>query len=187
MSFDPAKWDKQQVKRQASFLQSSSWGDFQKSLGVTPHYLMEKDWSCLVLEKNTVLGKYLMAPYGPTLRSPEFMKPAIGELKSYGKQTGAGWLRLEPMVSGSPSAGLKAGLSELGARAAIHNREPETTRIIDLTRGEDAILASISQSTRSLIRKNQRENFLSFKSTADPADIGLFVRMLDTVTKRNNV
>lgn len=186
MNFDPIKWDRSQVARGAYFLQSSSWGRFQDQYGSTPHYLMQPGWSCLLLERKTPLGKYLFAPYGPTLESNEQLAAALAYLKDYAKQMGFDWLIIEPMMPGG-SAVLKAHLPKLGARPSSHSREPDLTRIIDLSVHAEDLLASISQSTRSLIRKNQREKFLSFKTSTDPADIGIFIEMLKAVTDRNSV
>jgi lipid II:glycine glycyltransferase (peptidoglycan interpeptide bridge formation enzyme) len=183
----PPDWDECQAARQASFLQSSLWGSFQQSLGNTPYYLMEDGWSCMLLVKKTPLGTYLTAPYGPTLDSPELNDNAIKRLKQFGRQHGADWLRVEPMLAGASSASLQTKLSKLGAIRAAHNREPNLTRLIDLKPPAEEILASISQSTRSFIRKNQREKFLTFTSSTDPADVEIFTRMLNTVTKRNKV
>lgn len=186
MDFDASAWDKRQAALQASFLQSGLWGAFQDEAGSKPHYLMEDGWSCLLLERQTPLGRYLFAPYGPTLKSAEHLETALKTLKNYGQQAGFDWLSLEPMVSGSSSSGLRGELSESGVRAA-HNREPDLTRLIDLIPAEDDLLASISQSTRSFIRKNQRENFLRFKTSSNPADIGIFIQMLGLISRRKKV
>lgn len=186
MEFDPAEWDKRQKDRGAYFLQSSLWGDFQTQVGSRPHYLMDTGWSCLLLERKTPLGKYLFAPYGPTLNSNQELAAAIKRLRAYAKDAGYDWLIIEPMIPGGSHI-LRAQLPKLGARPSSHGREPDLTRIVDLTMSEPELLASISQSTRSLIRKNQREKTLNFKTSANPADIAIFIDMLKAVTERNRV
>jgi lipid II:glycine glycyltransferase (peptidoglycan interpeptide bridge formation enzyme) len=183
----PPGWDNRQIKRQAYFLQSGAWGDFQASLGIRPHYLMQENWSCLLLERSTPLGRYLLAPYGPTLDSAEALSDALNSLKAYGQELKADWLSLEPIIAGADSNTLRTGLTKIGAKSASHNRQPDLTRVIDLKPPADAILAQVSQSTRSFIRKNQRQKFISFKTSADPADIEVFIQMLSTVTDRNSV
>jgi lipid II:glycine glycyltransferase (peptidoglycan interpeptide bridge formation enzyme) len=82
---------------------------------------------------------------------------------------------------------LEKTLEQSAALPASHSTNPQMTRVIDLKPPAEEILASISQSTRSLIRKNQRENFLRFKTSTNPGDMEIFVRMLDTVADRNQV
>ena len=187
MNSEPKQWDKQQVKRRASFLQSGPWAAFQQTVGSRPHYLTDDGWSCLLLERSTPLGKYLFAPYGPTLDSAGALDGALKQLRAYGRQAGLDWLCLEPMLTTGASGSPGTSLPKLGALPAAHNREPDLTRIINLKPPAGDILASISQSTRSFIRKNQRENFLSFKTSTEPADITIFTHMLAKVTDRKGV
>jgi lipid II:glycine glycyltransferase (peptidoglycan interpeptide bridge formation enzyme) len=180
-------WDERQVERQASFLQSYLWGKFQNEVGSRPHYLMEDDWSCLLLERRTPLGNYLFAPYGPTLSSASVLTEAVRSLKDYTKQHKFDWLVIEPVCPSTDSQAMVDTLIKLGAVKSAHNREPDMTRLIDLKPDPDELLSSISQSTRSFIRKNQREKFISFKTSTDPADITTFITMLNKVTERNKV
>jgi lipid II:glycine glycyltransferase (peptidoglycan interpeptide bridge formation enzyme) len=180
------KWDARQTKMEASFLQSGLWAKFQDQTGVRPHFLTDETFSCLLLERKTPLGKYLFAPYGPTLKSPDALAKAVEALRDFGRQCGADWLTIEP-VSDDGGQALIDKLPGLGARLSDHNREPDLTRIIDLSPDKDTLLATISQSTRSFIRKNEREKFLAFKSAKDPQEIDIFINMLAEVSRRNKV
>jgi len=182
----PKNWDSHQLKLRASFLQSSPWGYFQRQQGHKVYFLNGKNWSCLLAERRIPAGRYLFAPYGPTLAKPSSLKNCIEELKAYSRWAGADWLSLEPMVTDSGSAGLRDGLVRLGGKK-VRNREPDLTRIVDLKPPAEEILAGISQSTRSFIRKSQREGLLSFQTSTDPSDIKLFTTMLGHVSGRNKV
>jgi lipid II:glycine glycyltransferase (peptidoglycan interpeptide bridge formation enzyme) len=187
MDIKPAEWDKKQLKLGASFLQSSAWGDFQKSVGIKPHFLAEPGWSCLLLEKKTPLGTYLFAPYGPTLTDAASLLEALKSIKNYAKRGGFDWLTIEPYAPARDSHILRKSLPKLDARPSDHNREPDLTRVVDLSPAPEKLLASISQSTRSLIRKNQREKQINFKTSTDPEDIAIFSKMLGQVTERKGV
>ncbi|HVS78984.1 MAG TPA: peptidoglycan bridge formation glycyltransferase FemA/FemB family protein [Candidatus Saccharimonadales bacterium] len=187
MTTDYRQWDEQQAARGASFLQSAPWGQFQASIGHPAHYIMEKDWSCLLLQRRTAVGSYLLAQYGPTLPAPGSLGAALAGLKAYAAQHGADWLRIEPMLPNGQGAGLEPELARLGARRASHNVEPALTRILDLKPSAEELLASISSTTRSFIRKNQRENFISFKTSVDPADVPSFATMVNSVAGRKGV
>ncbi len=182
----PPDWDTRQIKWQASFLQSSQWGDFQRRLGNKVHFLEDEDWSCLSIERQTPFGKYWFAPYGPTLEKSADIKACLATLRSDAGRAGASWLCLEPLMPGQDSQKTTLALAESGA-SEVRYREPNLTRVLDLDPPSDEILSGISQSTRSFIRKNQREGLLSFESSRDPNDIGLFIKMLRHVSNRNKV
>lgn len=181
------KWDNEQIKRGASFLQSSLWGEFQQSIGNQSFQLEGKGWSCLALSKENRAGRYLFAPYGPILDSPASLKPALAELRSLAKTQDADWIKFEPIVINGQLDGLRHDLQAERAIKAGRDIEPALTRIIDISAPEDQLLATVSQSTRSVIRKNQRENILTFITSVYPSDIKIFTRMLDTVADRRGI
>jgi lipid II:glycine glycyltransferase (peptidoglycan interpeptide bridge formation enzyme) len=187
MPINTDQWDQRQLSLEASFLQSSKWAEFQESVGYKPHFLSGPGWTCLLLEKTNRLGKYLFAPYGPTLQSPARLEDCLADLTELAKQVGADWLRLEPIAEGGSLSDVISRLSAAGAIRAVHNPEPELTRVLDLTPELDAILANISQSTRSLIRKNQRENKLTFRTSHDPSDLSDFTSLLDIIAERKGI
>ncbi|HET7529205.1 MAG TPA: peptidoglycan bridge formation glycyltransferase FemA/FemB family protein [Candidatus Saccharimonadales bacterium] len=186
MTPDDARWDKMQSELGASFLQSALWGGFQASIGHKPHYLSGPGWSCLLLERRAAVGSYLFAPYGPTINDVAALTSALTEIKSFSAAQNADWVRLEPVIS-SAAAECHRTLRQAGGLPAPRDVEPHLTRIVDLSRPAEDILASLSQTTRNLIRRNQREKTLVFKTSHDPADIPVFTKMLDTVASRKGV
>jgi lipid II:glycine glycyltransferase (peptidoglycan interpeptide bridge formation enzyme) len=186
MAMDSDNWDRKQQGRGASFLQSAQWAKFQESMGLKYRLLEDKGWSCLLLEKTGRFGKYLFAPYGPTLDTSADLSDCIEALVAQARQAGADWLKLEPLAA-SGAEPLDDILAARGALRSVHNVEPALTRILDLSPAPDELLAGISQSTRSLIRKNQREGTLTFQTSVKPADMAAFASMLDTVAERKGV
>lgn len=182
---DRELWDKRQIELGASFLQASSWAEFQDSIGSSPHYLSGEGWSCLLLERKTAMGRYLFAPYGPTLKDISLAAGCFKALKVYARDNHSDWLRLEPL--GAEPGQLRDRLKKAGSRRAPHEAEPSLTRVINLSQDQDMILASMSQTTRNIIRRNQREPSLTFRTSKDPSDTQLFNKMLDTVAKRKGV
>lgn len=185
-SLDSADWDDRQKRLEASFLQTSSWARFQESIGHKPHFISGESWSCLLLERRARLGRYLFAPYGPTISHGAEPRAVFETLKSYARQQKANWLRLEPVFQDCPLSEQREALKRAGGRP-VRSVEPHLTRIIDLTRPADDILASLSQTTRNIIRRNQRQNILSFKSSRRPADISILTDLLDTVASRKGI
>lgn len=187
MQTPPPDWDPQQQNIEASFLQSSWWGEFQAAIGAKAHFLRGTGWSCLLLEKRNRFGKYLFSQYGPTVTSPDTLKSALAEMKEYSRKLGAAWLSLEPMSSKTSHDDIKKTMTDFKAKPPARHREPDLTRIIDLSPPSDELLASISQSTRSFIRKNQREQLVSFCSSTNPKDMDIFIKMLGKLSQRKNV
>jgi lipid II:glycine glycyltransferase (peptidoglycan interpeptide bridge formation enzyme) len=187
MNTKPQDWDDEQVKKQASYLQSGLWGELQEAIGLKPHFISGKDWSCLLIERKTPIGRYLFAPYGPTLDGLQALPACVDSIKQYARKAGFDWLTIEPYSPGADSTKIRELLKKSGAKVSDHNREPDLTRVLDLTPPPEAMLAQVSQSTRSFIRKNQREKFVSFQTSTDPADITIFTHMLSKITERKNV
>ncbi|MBX4190823.1 peptidoglycan bridge formation glycyltransferase FemA/FemB family protein [Candidatus Saccharibacteria bacterium] len=183
----PKNWDKSQSQQCASFLQSSWWAAFQSEVGAKPHFLSGDGWSCLLLEKRNRLGKYLLAQYGPTVDSAQALDVCLSHLMDQGRQLGANWLSLEPVSHKSSVDEIQDIMRRHKAQPAARHREPDLTRLVDLSPSDENLLASISQSTRSFIRKNQRENILGFKTSFDPQEIIIFIKMLNLVAGRNRV
>jgi len=183
---EPAEWDKQQRDLGASFLQSALWADFQESIGHRPHFISGAGWSCLLLERQAPIGRYLFAPYGPTVTTA---KPSavFDSIKTYAESQKTDWLRLEPLFKNLALGKQLSAIRSAGGRPSPNEVEPHLTRVIDLTRPEEEILASLSQTTRNIIRRNRREKTLTFKTSRDPADVSLFTEMLDKVARRKGV
>lgn len=183
-------WDAHQQKLDASFLQSTAWEEFQQSLGHKVHKIDEADWSCLLIEQHSRTRRYLFAPYGPTLVSREILPEALKKIAEFGRQQKVHWVRIEPCLGLSTDSNFSDVLKKnTGTKVVKAHKQidPLFTRILDLTPDEQNILATISSSTRSLIRKHTREPVLEFKTSTDPSDMQLLIDMLQTVSTRNNV
>ncbi len=141
----------------------------------------------MALLKRNRLGSYLFAPYGPILDSPEALADCLTQLASQARSLGADWIKFEPIILKGNLSDLLKELPAAGAVKAGRNLEPALTRILDISPTPDELLATISQSTRSMIRKNQRENILTFKTSTNPDDIKIFISMLDVVANRRGI
>lgn len=186
---DDTAWDSLVAKLDGSFLQSSSWAHFQESFGHTVYRIHGKDWLCLLIEQRSKVRRYLFAPYGPVLASPKALPAAIEAITALGKTSGYHWLRIEPSLGlGTDTDLADAATGQPLRMVPAHKQiDPLYTRLLDLTADEDTLLAGLSSSTRSLIRKHNREPALTFTTSADPNDIEPFLDMIHAVAQRNNV
>ena len=180
----PAGWDALQHGLDASFLQSAGWAQFQQQSGNQPHFVSGKGWSCLLISRRAAFGRYLFAPYGPSLESAARLDDCLKSLLIAAKTESADWIRLEPTI---PYDSAAVTLKKHGARRAPKNVEPSLTRLVDLTASHDELLASLSQTTRNIIRRSYKDKSLEFKTSSDPDGMAIFSRMLSTVASRNRV
>lgn len=183
-TYHETPWNTRQQALGASFLQSAEWESFQQTLGYKTYTLQGEGWSCLLVQRSSRLGTYLLAPYGPTVTTAPELSDALTAIVAHGREVGVDWIRLEPCLDmrHDTKVQLPAGVKTV---KAPHQMNPELTMLVDLTPSEDDILAKVSQSTRSYIRKNQREHMLTFKTSTNPNDIDLFVDMLQAVSDRS--
>lgn len=184
---ETAEWDKQQRDLGASFLQTALWSEFQESIGNRAHFIAGSGWSCLLIERRAAIGAYLLAPYGPTIGPEADSAKLFDEIKKLGREKKADWLRLEPVFDYQTShIDQIKKIKKAGGKPAANEFNPPLTMMVDLTRPEDEILSSFSQTTRNIIRRNIRDRTISFRTSRLPEEITLFTNMIAEVGKRNN-
>ena len=185
---DPA-WDAKLAELDGSFLQSAAWARFQEASGLKTHRLHGKDWACMLIEHQSRLRHYLLAPYGPTLATPSAYPKAMQVIADYAQKLGAQWVRTEATAgithdTPTDSYNIPSGISTKTAPKQVN---PRYTRIVDIGRDDETILASISSSTRSLIRQSDKKGLLTYSTSSDPKDMKLFLAMMHAVSDRNHV
>ena len=155
-------------------LQSRDWDRVQTALGRRTHRFRGPGWSALVIEESNTLGRIWYLPYGPVANDVVALEVALTSLGEAAKKARVAWVRIEPMVSdGSEqmrAPGLRSELLELGAREAPRDIQPRRSRWLDLTQGEDAILAAMTGTNRNLWRRHQDKG-LSIECSRDPGDV----------------
>lgn len=170
---------KEEVK--PHFLQSEAWEAFQHALGNTTVRRSSEGWSyCAIVEHGGGLTR-LYCPYGPTVASPVALDAALASLVTEAKKLGAAFVRLQPNgflldETAAKQRGLKS----------IAYSQPVTTRVIDLLPPLEDIIASMSQSKRSVIR-NYRKKGLTYRLSNDPAAIEELLPLLHDIADRNKI
>lgn len=182
-------WDDVISKLDGSFLQSSSWAAFQVAAGAPVHRLSGDNWACLLIEQKSRLRQYLFAPYGPVLANPQALSEALKAISVFGRKHGFHWVRLEPSLALSKNTELGGQTqANLPRCMAAHKQvDPLYTRILDLSLPEKDLFASLSTTNRRTIRRHNDRPALSFRTSRDPNEISLFIEMMRTVSRRNQV
>lgn len=161
-----------------SFLQSWSWGEFQKEKG-------RKIWRlgffenglksvCLVEKVEARRGTFLLVPHGPS--SQDGFDELVSFLKDKAKEEGASFVRFSCIWP----EGLFDGFRE----APIHVH-PEASWVLDVTPSEDDLLMDMRKSTRYNIRKSLKDEKIEIRE-GDSDDLKLFSKMHHETAERHN-
>jgi len=181
-------WDSFILSRNGSFLQSSSWGQFQKSTGKKVLFLENYDWQALVIINPLGFGKtYFYIPYGPIWNREKnseqiILENFLNKLKSIAKEYNAIFLKIEPKTSDEKIAGI---LQNLGFKKAEKSIQPENSLIVNIARPEKEIFESFEKRCRNEIKQAGKKNV---SLCADSADIGIknFLELLEKTAKRDS-
>lgn len=138
-------WDKFVTSRlDYTFLQSSSWGEFQKQMG-------EKVWQFKevgqVFTVTARRGKFLFSPHGWG-----FAKKLI----DLAKNEGCSFIRISPWLEDSQKN--QNFFKKLGFRPSPSMMHAEETWLVPIGGSEEEILAGMRKNTRNLIRRAIKEN-----------------------------
>ena len=158
-----------------SFLQSSDWADFQKSLNREVWQIDEIN----VIKRNLPFGKSYL--YSPRLRLSGFGGQArfedwINRVKKIAKDEKAIFLKLE--FEGSAD---KKILKKFGFKKST-SIQPQKTLILDITKPEEELLKQMHSKTRYNIRLAKKKNIEIKK---DKNKFENFWKLLQQTTKRD--
>ncbi len=160
----PEEWNRvlsqTTLPRSGAFLQSNEWGAFQTAAGRALRRYAFEDGARLAVaqgvEQSVPFGmSYLYFPRGPVGDA----SAATELIAAAGKQTGACFVRFEPVSSGAPA----------GVRKTL-DLQPADTLIMDLTQPADYRLAAMHHKTRYNIRLAERKGVeITFTASLDDA------------------
>ncbi|OGG18384.1 hypothetical protein A2721_00355 [Candidatus Gottesmanbacteria bacterium RIFCSPHIGHO2_01_FULL_47_48] len=159
-----------------TFLQSWSWGEFQKSQG-------EKVWRvgmygkqligvCQVFTVSAKRGKFLFVPHGPLksqispasprldrgrakLKTHNFLQFIVDFLKDLAIKEKCSFIRISPWVEVTEEN--REAYRQLGFRDAPTIMHAEETWLIPISGSEEEILAGMRKTHRNLVRRAGRE------------------------------
>lgn len=152
-----------------NFLQSWSWGEFQKSMREQIFRLgiFEKGklaGIALIVKVQAKRGAHLICPAGPLINWEKnfYFKTLVQYLKNLGKKEKVFFIRIRPPIEDSPKN--RALFKKLGFRPAPMHLHAERTWLLDITPKNEILLANMRKTTRYLIRKAIRENIQVYQS-----------------------
>ena len=154
------------------------------ALGRTVHEQSGPGWRFLAVEESNPAGKLLYSPYGPVADSLAAFDAALAALTDLARNSGAVFVRIEPVDAGFTAADADAVLRSRGLQPAPANQQPELSWIVDLDRDFKDVLADMKPVNRNLYR-NIHKKGVTFRSSQDPAEISVLLEFLHMTAARN--
>ncbi len=186
-------------------LQTEEWGDFkQRSTGWTPEKVLLRDQydevagGALILTRRIGPLAVMYVPKGPMLNydDPLLLNQMLDRLEALARQKRSIWLKIDPDViaatgvPGEPDAvdqppgqRIISLLKRRGWRFSGSQVQFRNTILIDLTRTEDEILASMGQGKRRKVRYGPKHGITVRAATLD--DLPLLYRLYAETGRRD--
>ncbi len=151
-------------------LQSQAWGDFRKAMSIDVSHL--NDWQ-LTFHK---------IPYTPWSvgyfpKGPKPTKEMIDELRTLGKQKNAIFIQLEPNIVH------RLLIPDNRLLSSHHPLFTKYTFVLDLTKSEDELIASMHPKTRYNIKVAQKHNVIVKEDNSKEA-FNEYLRLTEETTVR---
>lgn len=174
-------WDQTVLQLGGNFLQSRAWGDFQQSLGHQMSYSMSGGWEWAGAIRSARGGfKYIMLSYGPTAQDATNLGEAVENLKVIAQQSGADFVRMEPIGNFDESAIKATGAQRFG------EVNPEYTRVLDITKSEDELKSALESGHRQRVNAAARRG-ITVRVAKDTSEVSIFNDMMADTARHNKI
>jgi FemAB family len=167
------EWDSALQRMGGHFLQSTLWQRVQAALGHDVIWSLDEGWMWAGAIRSGRFPRYVYLPHGPTAVSGAAMTDALRDAIHAARSRSLDFVRAEP-AGASAAVALRA----TGARPS-RSIQPHWTWVLDLTPDEPALRKGLSAGHRGAINAAPRRG-LTIRSSTDPDDIDVFVRLQET-------
>lgn len=158
-------------------LQSDIWKTFQVELGRQIIEGSGKDWSYSGLIEEDSFGKYVYIPYGPFAKNEKTLRDAVKNLRSNAKKNGAYVVYVEPTPP------ITREIAESIFKHKGYHRQAHRTIVVDLTRDENEIIASMNATRRNEHRNYHKKGLTISKNNSKEA-MDIFYNFLSVSSKQ---
>ena len=183
---DPTRWNTALAALPCRHvLQTWEWGQFKGRWGWTPRYFLneERTAAALVLRRafSPLKLNILYVPRGPALDYSDsaLVNQVLGDLATIARRDRAIFVKIDPDL-GQPDHAI---LHDRGWRYSAEQIQFRNTMLIDLTRGEDDLLAAMKPKTRYNVRLAQKKGVEI--RPGDLGDLELLYRLYAETAQRD--
>jgi len=171
---------------EANFLQSPKYGKMNEILG---NKIIEEDFDgkghALMIVRDAKRGRYLEIPCGPLLEwgDKKVVQAVFGEIKKIAKREKCVFVRVRPqLINNAKNSQI---LAVLGLKKAPMHLAAEHTVIINLTKSEEELLASMRRQTRYDVRRARKLGIKVEKSNSREIFEEFYKVQADTAKRQN--
>lgn len=173
-----------------SALQDDPWQAMNEALGKKTWRLRGPGWSALCVQEKRRVGSYLYVPYGPVCASRAALTEAVRAIAALARTQRAWWVRVEPRPPVlSPHDDLtswRETMVRASFHRAAHDHQPAHTRLIDVSRPGEDILADATGSIRT-IHRNHHKKGLAVRRSTHPDDVTILTSFLTRTTQEQGI
>ncbi len=171
--------------------QAPAYGDFYASMGDTSFIIgaYEKETlvgGALVIVIHAKRGSYFYLPYGPIATDQniyaELLESCVAYLKNKAREHRVSCIRISPFVESSDT--IVDTIERIGFKKSPIHALAETTCILDVTQGEDELMAHMNKNHRNLIRRCEKEG-VTVQSFTHSEKLKEFHELHDRTAKRH--
>ena len=179
----------------SNFLQSEEWAKVEEARGHRAVRLFDDALVFGFIHALPIVGNYMYVPRWTETES-EKGRVEIAVLVEKARKLGAGWVRIEPeteeraenvrKVLNTPSSVLSLKSSGGMFVKAPHDMQPRENLIIDITKPEEALLASMKSKVRYNVRLAEKKGVKVFMTRAKEYQ-DVFCDLIEATAKRQNI
>ena len=159
--------------------QSASWAKLQEDLGEEYHFIKEKEYQYLAIEKHTAVGNYLYCPYGPVASSETSFRDSINSLEQLGRELGSIFVRIEPIES-IQSSYLPANSHK------SKDISPKETWILNLQQSREEIIKGFSHGVRNGYNTAKKKGLI-IETTKNSEEIRHLTRLQHNIAQEKHI
>jgi len=173
------------------FLQSEHWRKFQESVGKKTFLISGDDiYASIITHRLPIVGNYFYIPRGPVAKIFNFQfsifNQFLNDLISKAEKHNAGWIRIEPNSEEELDLIRKNLSGRLKIKKSSVDMQPREILMLDISGGEEEILAEMKQKTRYNIRLAEKKGVKIFVSR-DQEYIDDFIRLVGITAERDKI
>lgn len=173
---------------EANFLQSPSYAKMNEILGakVVTEEFDGKGYAQMIV-RNAKRGRYLEIPCGPLMdySDNKAVKAVFGKIAKIAEDEGCVFVRIRPQLM-CDSKNLQL-LADVGLKKSPMHLAAEHTVMIDLTKSEDEMLASMRRQTRYEVRRAGKQGITVEKDNSEEIFKEFHKVQADTARRQNFV
>ena len=187
------------IKGEKTFLQSWSWGEFQKKMG-------HKVWRLGIYEEEEFIGyglvikmpiinlpfwkeNFLLCSHGPVVKEgsneKEIIQKLLTELKKIGKEEKSSFIRLTPLWL-DKSKNQKTFKQLKFRPAPLHLHPPQIMWQLDIQESLEGLLKKMRKTTRYLIKKGMKISDLKVFSDLKESSLQEFSKLYGATVQRHH-